>query len=69
MDFPGDAFYSLQNLDGIYLEVDGTVTSLPVFIKNILNYVPKTNVAFMELERYAGKWIMTKLSFSGGVTL
>ncbi len=32
MDFPGDAFYSLQNLDGIYLEVDGTVTSLPVFI-------------------------------------
>ncbi len=34
-----------------YLLVNGTVTSLPVFIENILNCAPKTNEAFMELER------------------
>ncbi len=33
MDYPGDAFHSFLNLDsGIYLAVNGTVTSLPVFI-------------------------------------
>ncbi len=47
---------------------DGTVTSLPVFIYNILNCVPETNEAFMELERHAGKWIMTTFSFWSGVT-
>ncbi len=32
MDFPGDAFHSFLDLDsGIYLAVNGTVTSLPVF--------------------------------------
>ncbi len=47
---------------------DGTVTSLVVFIYNILNCVPETNEAFMELERHAVKWIMTTFSFWGGVT-
>ncbi len=33
MDFPGDAFHTFLDLDsGIYLAVNGTVTSLPVFI-------------------------------------
>ncbi len=60
MDYPGDAFQSFLNLNSvIYLAVNGTVTGLPVFIYNILNCVPKTNKAFMELERHAGKWIMT----------
>ncbi len=32
MEYPGDSFHSFMNLDsGIYLAVDGTVTSLPVF--------------------------------------
>ncbi len=33
-----------------------TKTSLPVFIHNILNCVPKTNTAFY-LERHGGKWL------------
>ncbi len=32
------------------LAVNGTVTSLPVFIQNILNCVPKMNEAFTGLE-------------------
>ncbi len=33
MDYPDDAFHTLLNLDNvIYLAVNGTVTSLPVFI-------------------------------------
>ncbi len=56
MDFSGDAFHYFLNLDsGIYLAVNGTVTSLPVFISNIFNCVPKTNKDFMELERHVGK--------------
>ncbi len=39
----------------IYLAVNGTVTSLPVFIQNILNCVLKTNEAFMGSERHGGK--------------
>ncbi len=70
MEYPGDAFHTFLNLDSvIYLAVNGTVTSLPFFIQNILNCVPKMNKAFMELERHASKWIMTKFSLSGGVTL
>ncbi len=38
----------------IYLSVKGTVTSLPVFIQNILNCVLKTNEDFMGSERYGG---------------
>ncbi len=70
MDYFDDVFHTFLGLDSvIYLTVNGSVTSLPVFIQNILNYVPKTNKAFMGLERHGGKWLMTKFSFWGGVTL
>ncbi len=69
MEYPGDAFHTFLDLDsGIYLAVNGTVTSLPVFIQNILNCVLKTNEAFTGSERLGGKWLMTK-SFWGGVSL
>ncbi len=56
MEFSGDAFHTFLNLDSvIYLAVNGTVTSLLVFIQDILNCVPKTNEAFMGLERHGGK--------------
>ncbi len=54
MEYPGDTFQDLDSV--IYLAVNGTVTSLPVFIQNILNCVPKTNKAFTGLERQGGKW-------------
>ncbi len=70
LDYFDDAFDIFLDLDSvIYLAVNGTVTSLPVFIQNILNCVLKTNEAFMGLERHGGKWLMTKFSFWGGVTL
>ncbi len=56
----------IKGLDSvIYLAVNGTVTSLPVFIQNILNCV--LNKAFMGLEQHGGKWL-TKFSFWGRVT-
>ncbi len=64
MDYSGDTFLDLDSV--IYLAVNETVTSPPVFIKNILHFVPKTNKAFMELERHVGKW---PFSFWVGVTL
>ncbi len=46
-----DAFYTFMDLDSaIYYAVNETVTSLPVFIQNILNCVPKMNKVFMGLE-------------------
>ncbi len=55
MEYPGDAFHTFLDLDSvIYLAVNGTVTSLPVLIQNILNCVPKTNEAFTGLE--SEKW-------------
>ncbi len=59
MEYPGDAFHTFQDLDSvIYLAVNGTVTSLPVFIQNILNCVLKTNEAFTGSERHgvSDKW-------------
>ncbi len=51
-----DDFYTFMDLDSaIYYAVNGTVTSLPDFIQNILNCVPKMNKAFMGLERHGGK--------------
>ncbi len=48
MDYFDDAFRTFLGLDSvIYLAVNGTVKSLPVFIQNILNCVPKMNKAFM----------------------
>ncbi len=53
MEYPGDAFHTFMDLDSaIYLAVNGTVTSLPVFIQNILNCVLKTNEAFTGSERH-----------------
>ncbi len=70
MDYSDDVFYTFLGLDSvIYLAVNGTVTNLPFFIQNILNCVPKMNKAFTGLERHGGKWLMTKFSFWGGVTL
>ncbi len=55
MDYSDDAFHTFLGLDSvIYLAVNGTVTSLPDFIQNILNCVPKTNEAFTGLERHGG---------------
>ncbi len=40
MENAGDAFHTFMDLDSaIYLAVNGTVTSLPDFIQNILNCV------------------------------
>ncbi len=70
MDYFEDVLHTFLGLDSvIYLAVNGTVTSLPVFIQNILNCVPKTNEAFTDLERHGGKWLMRKFSFWGGATL
>ncbi len=53
MDYFVDVFHTFLGLDSVYyLAVNGTVTSLPVFIQNILNCVPKTNEAFTGLERH-----------------
>ncbi len=66
VDFPGDAFHYFLDLNrGFYLAVNGTILSLPIFLLNILNCVLKTNKAFMELKRHAGKW-KTTFSFWGG---
>ncbi len=56
MDYSDDVFHTFLGLDGvIYLAVNGTVTSLPIFIQNSLNCVPKTNKTFTGLERHGGK--------------
>ncbi len=50
MDYSDDVFHTFLGLDSVnYLAVNGTVTSLPVFIQNILNCVPKTNKAFLRV--------------------
>ncbi len=56
MEYPCETFLNLGS-DG-YLAVNGTVTSLPVLIQNILNCVPKTNKAFTGSEQHGGreKW-------------
>ncbi len=44
MEYSGEAFHTFLGFDiAIYLAVNGTVTSLPGFIQNILNCVPKMN--------------------------
>ncbi len=58
MEYSDDAFHTFLCLDNaIYYAVNGTVTSLPVFIQNILNCVPKMNEAFTGLERHEVKVI------------
>ncbi len=59
MEYSGNAFHTFLDLDSsIYLAVNGTVTTLPDLIQNILNCVPETNIAFMGSEQNAGKWKM-----------
>ncbi len=56
MEYSGDAFHTFMDLDSaIYLAVNGTVTSLLVFIQNILNCALKTSEAFTGSERHGGK--------------
>ncbi len=56
MDYFDDVFHTFLDLDSvIYYAVNGTVTSLPVFIQNILNCVLRTNEAFTGLERHEDK--------------
>ncbi len=56
MEYAADAFHTFLDLDSaIYLAVNGTVTSLPFFMQDILNCVLKTNEAFAGLERHGGK--------------
>ncbi len=44
MEYFDDAFHTFMDLDSaIYYAVNGTVTSLQVFIQNILSCIPKTN--------------------------
>ncbi len=70
MDYFDNVFHTFMGLESVNsLAVNGTVTSLPVFIQNILNCVPKMNKAFTGLERHGGKWLMTKFTFWGGATL
>ncbi len=62
MDYSDNVFHTFLGLDSEnYLAVNGTVTSLLVFIQNMLNCVPKMNKAFTGLERHGGKWLMTKV--------
>ncbi len=65
MVYPGDAFHIFLDINSvIYLAVNGTVTSLAVFIHNILKCVLMTNEAFTGLEVKNNKF-----SFWGGVSL
>ncbi len=64
MDYFDDVFHTFLGLDSvIYLAVNGTVTSLPVFIQNILNCVPKTNEAFTGLERHGERQVINDKIF------
>ncbi len=70
MHYFGDVFHTFLDLESeIYLAVNGTVTSLPVFIQNIFNCVQKTKKAFTGLERHGGKVINDRVFILGGVTL
>ncbi len=70
MDYSDDVFHTFLGLDSIHcFAVNGTVTSLLVFIQNTLNCVPKTNKAFTGFEGHGGKLLMTTFSFWGGVSL
>ncbi len=64
MDYSDDVSHTFLGLDSANcLAVNGTVTSLLVFIQNILNCVLKTNEAFTGLEQHGGKWLMTQFHF------
>ncbi len=60
MDYSDNIYHTFLGYDSvIYLAVNGTVTSLSVFIQNILNCVLKTNKALTGLERHGTPmWLM-----------
>ncbi len=65
VDYFTDLLATFLDVDrGNYIAVYGRVRELSECIKNILICVLKTNKAFMGLERHAGKWVITKFSFS-----
>ncbi len=64
MEYPVNAFRTFLDLNSvIYFAVNRTVTSLLVFIQNILNCVPKTNEAFTGLERHGVSEKLQKYNF------
>ncbi len=70
MDYFTDLLAMFLDVDrDYYIAVYGRIRQLSECIKTILNCVPKTNKAFTGLERHGGKWLMTKFSFWGWVTL
>jgi len=70
MEYSGDAFHTFLDLDSvIYLAVNGTVTSLPVFIQNILNCVLKTNKVLQLWNDMGLSEKLTFLFWGGGVVL
>ncbi len=72
MEYPDDVFHTFLDLDSvIYLAHNGTVTSLLVFIQNILNCVLKTNKAFTGLERHgiSDKWQFKLLGWSDSLII
>ncbi len=63
MEYFDDVFHTFLDLNSvIYLAVNGSQVSR-------FSCFPKMNEAFTGLERHGGKWLMTKCSFWGGVTL
>ncbi len=69
MDYFGDVFHTFPGLDSvIYLVVNGTVTSLPVFLQNILNCVSEDEQSFYGFG--TSEWVINdKKCFCGGVSL
>ncbi len=71
MDYFNDLLATFLDVDRVnYIAVYRKVRELSECIKNILICVPKKQTKlFTGLERHGGKWLMTKFSFCGGVTL
>ncbi len=70
MDYFDNVFHTFLSLDSvIYSAVNGTVTSLLVFLQNILNCVPKTDKSFYGFGTTWGLVINDKLLILCGVNL
>ncbi len=69
MDYFDDVFHTFLGLDSvIYLAVNGTVHKSS-FHPKYLKLCSEDELSFTGLERHGGKWLITKFSFWGGVTL
>ncbi len=70
MDYSDDVFHTFLGLDSVNcLAVNGTVTSLPVFIQNIFKLCSGDEQSFYGFERHGDKWLKTKFSLWGVVPL